>query len=71
MQGMLGLGAGDDGGSCWGDSITSGMQERQVPGLTLLGQGSEVDPLIQSFDTHLLEACMCKVTCEAGDSKIN
>lgn len=37
VEGMLGLGAGDDGGSCWGDSITSGIWEGQVPGWAPLG----------------------------------
>ena len=34
MQGMLGLGAGDDGGSCWGDSIISENREGRAPGWT-------------------------------------
>ena len=32
VEGVLGLGAGDDGGSCWGDSITSGIREGVGPG---------------------------------------
>lgn len=71
VEGMLGLGAGDDGGSCGGDSITSGIQERQVPWLDPSWACSEVDPLIQVFSKHLPKACTCKVKCKAEDSKIN
>lgn len=38
MQGMLGLGAGDDGGSCWGDSIISEIREGRAPGWTPRGK---------------------------------
>lgn len=42
VEGVLGLGAGDDGGSCWGDSITSGVWEG-------VGPSWQVQKFIHSF----------------------
>lgn len=67
MEGMLGLCAGDDGGSCWEDDITLGLQEGQSPSRHPLWMGSEVHSPIQAFSRHLQKACACKAECEAGD----
>lgn len=59
MEGMLGLCAGDDGGSCWEDDIMLGMQEGQSPSWHPRLMGSEVyspNPSIQQTFTEGL--CM-------------
>ena len=58
MPGMLGLGAGDDGGSCWGDSIISENREGRAPGWT---PGDKFRSLyIHSFSRHLAGASEIK-----------
>lgn len=71
VEGVLGLCAGDDGGSCWEDDIMLGMQEGQSPSWHPLLMGSEACPPIQAFSKRLQKTCACKAECEVEDLKIN
>lgn len=71
MEGMLGLCAGDDGGSCREDDIILGMQEGQSPSWHPRWMGSEVYSPIQAPSRHLQKACACKVEYKVERLKIN
>lgn len=71
MEGMLGLRAGDDGGSCWEDDIVLEMQEGQSPSWHPRLMGSEVYSPIQASSKHLQKACACKVEYKVEGLMIN
>lgn len=71
MEGMLGLCAGDDGGSCWEDDIMLGMQEGQSPSWHPRLMGLEAYLPIQGSSKHLQKVCACKAEYKVEGLKIN
>lgn len=71
VEGVLSLRAGDDGGSCGGDSMTSGIQEGQVLGWAPRGQVQKFIPYFSHSADIFLKACVCKVKCKAGSTETN